>query len=126
VAGTRNVVAECLGKLTLLDPHTLMPELQKYLDCPSPLARSTVVTAIKFTITDQPQAIDSLLKECLGKFLNALQDTDINVRRVALVTFNSAAHNKPSLVRDLLLLPASATDTQRRVIASFFLNSITK
>lgn len=109
--GTRNVVAECLGKLTLLDPHTLMPELQKYLDCPSPLARSTVVTAIKFTITDQPQAIDGLLKECLGKFLNALQDSDINVRRVALVTFNSAAHNKPSLVRDLLLPPTAVNGT---------------
>lgn len=27
------------------------------------------------------------------------------MRRVALVTFNSAAHNKPSLVRDLLLPP---------------------
>ena len=51
--GTRNVVAECLGKLTLLDPTTLMPKLQSYLDCPSSLARSTVVTAIKFTITDQ-------------------------------------------------------------------------
>ena len=52
-----------------------------------------------------------ILKECLGKFLNALQDNDINVRRVALVTFNSAAHNKPSLVRDLLL-PAEANGTQ--------------
>ena len=51
--GTRNVVAECLGKLTLLDPSTLMPNLQNYLDCPSSWARSTVVTAIKFTITDQ-------------------------------------------------------------------------
>jgi cullin-associated NEDD8-dissociated protein 1 len=51
----------------------------------------------------KPQLIDNLLKECLGKFLNALQDADINVRRVALVTFNSAAHNKPSLVRDLLI-----------------------
>jgi cullin-associated NEDD8-dissociated protein 1 len=51
--GTRNVVAECLGKLTLLDPHLLMNKLQSYLDCSSPLARSTVVTAIKFTITDQ-------------------------------------------------------------------------
>lgn len=107
--GTRNVVAECLGKLTLLDPNTLMAKLQGYLDYPSSLARSTVVTAIKFTITDQPQAVDELLKECLGKFLNALQDSDINVRRVALVTFNSAAHNKPSLVRDLLL-PAPATN----------------
>lgn len=26
----------------------------------------------------------------------------MNVRRVALVAFNSAAHNKPSLIRDLL------------------------
>ncbi len=80
-----------------------MLKLQGYLDCPSPLARATVVTAIKFTITDQPQAIDGLLKECLARFLHALQDPDMNVRRVALVTFNSAAHNKPSLVRDLLL-----------------------
>jgi cullin-associated NEDD8-dissociated protein 1 len=101
--GTRNVVAECIGKLTLLDPQTLIPNLKVYLDSPSALARSTVVTAIKFTIIDQPQPIDILLKECLGKFLNALQDSDINVRRVALVTFNSAAHNKPSLIRDLLL-----------------------
>jgi cullin-associated NEDD8-dissociated protein 1 len=108
--GTRNVVSECLGKLTLLDPQNLITNLQGYLDSPSPLARSTVVTAIKFTITDQPQPIDSLLKSCLGKFLNAIQDSDINVRRVALVTFNSAAHNKPSLVRDLLLLQSSAAE----------------
>jgi cullin-associated NEDD8-dissociated protein 1 len=46
-----------------------------------------------------------MLKDCLGKFLNAMQDTNLNVRRVALVTFNSAAHNKPSLVRDLLMNP---------------------
>lgn len=51
--GTRNVVAECLGKLTLLDPVNLVAKLESYLDSPSALARSTVVTAIKFTITDQ-------------------------------------------------------------------------
>lgn len=33
----------------------------------SPLARSTVVTAIKFTIVDQPAPIDSLLKDCIGE-----------------------------------------------------------
>ena len=26
--GTRNVVAECVGKLTLLDPDTLLPRLK--------------------------------------------------------------------------------------------------
>jgi cullin-associated NEDD8-dissociated protein 1 len=51
--GTRNVVAECLGKLTLLNPTLLMPKLQEYLSSSSPYARSTVVTAVKFTITDQ-------------------------------------------------------------------------
>jgi cullin-associated NEDD8-dissociated protein 1 len=51
--GTRNVVAECIGKLTLLDPAELIVKLEGYLDSPSSLARSTVVTAIKFTITDQ-------------------------------------------------------------------------
>jgi hypothetical protein len=50
----------------------------------------------------QPQGIDQLLRACIGEFLQTLQDPDLNVRRVALVTFNSAAHNKPALIRDLL------------------------
>lgn len=33
----------------------------------SPHARSTVVTAVKFTIADQPQPIDALLKGCIGE-----------------------------------------------------------
>uniref|UniRef100_A0A1B6MPH3 Uncharacterized protein n=1 Tax=Graphocephala atropunctata TaxID=36148 RepID=A0A1B6MPH3_9HEMI len=100
--GTRNVVAECLGKLTLIDPPTLLPRLQESLSSESALMRTTVLTAVKFTISDQPQAIDPLLRVSMGKFLSALEDPDLNVRRVALVALNSAAHNKPSLVRDLL------------------------
>ncbi|KAL3888576.1 hypothetical protein ACJMK2_001063 [Sinanodonta woodiana] len=114
--GTRNVVSECLGKLTLIDPPTLLPNLKQHLGSPSPYTRSTVVTAIKFTITDQPQGIDSLLRSCIGDFLRTLQDPDINVRRVALVTFNSAGHNKPSLIRDLLetVLPHLYNETKVR------------
>lgn len=100
--GTRNVVAECLGKLALIDPIMLLPKLKSHLARPSALIRSTVITAVKFTISDQPQAIDALLRQNMGDFLEALHDNDLNVRRVALVAFNSAAHNKPSLVRDLL------------------------
>ena len=46
----------------------------------------------------------------------ALTDPDLNVRRVALVAFNSAAHNKPSLIRDLLrsMLPHLYNETQKR------------
>uniref|UniRef100_A0A2C9JF10 TATA-binding protein interacting (TIP20) domain-containing protein n=1 Tax=Biomphalaria glabrata TaxID=6526 RepID=A0A2C9JF10_BIOGL len=114
--GTRNVVSECMGKLTLVDPRNLIGSLQQHLNDASPLARSTVVTAIKFTISDQPQPIDPLLKTCIGDFLRTLQDEDLTVRRVALVTFNSAAHNKPSLIRDLLetVLPHLYNETKVR------------
>ncbi|XP_064931912.1 cullin-associated NEDD8-dissociated protein 1 [Columba livia] len=114
--GTRNVVAECLGKLTLVNPAELLPRLEKQLCSGSPHARSTVVTAVKFTIADQPQPIDALLKGCIGDFLKTLQDPDLNVRRVALALFNSAAHNKPSLIRDLLgaVLPSLYNETKVR------------
>ncbi|XP_075014647.1 cullin-associated NEDD8-dissociated protein 1-like isoform X5 [Calonectris borealis] len=126
--GTRSVVAECLGKLTLVNPSELLPRLKNQLSSGSPHARSTVVTAIKFTIADQPQPIDALLKRCIGDFLKTLQDPDLNVRRVALAMFNSAAHNKPCLIRDLLnaVLPSLYNETKvrreliREVAAVFF------
>jgi len=65
----------------------------------------------------QPQPIDAMLKQCMGNFLVALEDPDLNVRRVALVAFNSAAHNKPMLIRDLLdaVLPHLYAETKIKV-----------
>jgi len=114
--GTRNVIAECLGKLTLTDPEGLLPRLRAALNSPSALMRTTIVTAVKFTISDQHQTIDPLLKQCMADFLLTLQDDDLNVRRVALFAFNSAAHNKPLLIRDLLdsVLPQLYNETKVR------------
>lgn len=103
--GTRNVVAECLGKLALHNPVELLRRLLHYMRIDfteKPLARSTVVAAVKFTISDQPQQVDEVLRQCIGEFLSALQDSEIIVRRVALITLNSVAHHKPSLILDLL------------------------
>ena len=61
--GTRNVVSECLGKLTLLEPHQLLSRLRHGLTSPSPLMRATVLTALKFTISDQV---------CLYRFSDSL------------------------------------------------------
>ena len=65
----------------------------------------------------QVQPIDIQLRAVMGEFLLTLRDEDMNVRRVALVTFNSAAHNKPMLIRDLLseVLPLLYEETQVRV-----------
>lgn len=69
----------------------------------------------------QPSPIDPLLRQCIGEFLKTLQDPDLNVRRVALVAFNSAAHNKPSLIRDLLetILPQLYNETNIKVSIYF-------
>uniref|UniRef100_A0A2K6F4B7 Cullin associated and neddylation dissociated 1 n=1 Tax=Propithecus coquereli TaxID=379532 RepID=A0A2K6F4B7_PROCO len=82
--GTRNVVAECLGKLTLIDPETLLPRLKGYLISGSSYARSSVVTAVKFTISDHPQPIDPLLKNCIemGPFKHTVDD-GLDIRKAA-------------------------------------------
>ncbi|KAF6312598.1 putative cullin associated and neddylation dissociated 2 (putative) [Rhinolophus ferrumequinum] len=90
--GTRGVVAECLGKLVLVNPPFLLPRFQKQLAAGRPHTRSTVITAVKFLISDQPHPIDPLLKSFI------------------------AVHNKPSLVRDLLddILPLLYQETKIR------------
>ena len=45
--GSRNMVAECLGKLALLAPTTIVPSLAAKCDSPSYLSRWTVITAVK-------------------------------------------------------------------------------
>eukprot|EP00051_Salpingoeca_urceolata_P019516 m.285525 g.285525 ORF g.285525 m.285525 type:complete len:1495 (-) comp19434_c6_seq2:106-4590(-) len=104
--GTRNVVAECLGKLTLVDPSKLLA-LQAQLESASPLRRCTLITSVKYTLADQSSVANEHLRQALPHFFKAITDENVSVRRVALVTLNSAAHNRPALIRDLLpeLLP---------------------
>ncbi|CAG8508691.1 1192_t:CDS:10, partial [Dentiscutata heterogama] len=111
--GTRGVVAECLGKLTLANPNKFLPELQKRLRSDSAQTRGTVVTAIKFTFINQGQEYDELLRPLIVDFLSLIQDNDLNVRRLSLSTLNSAAHNKPYLIRNVLdqLLPLLYEET---------------
>ncbi|RUS15704.1 armadillo-type protein, partial [Endogone sp. FLAS-F59071] len=75
--GTRNVVAECLGKLTLTNPYKFLPELQKRLQSSSAQTRGTVVTAIKYTFTDQAQNYDDLLRPLIVEFLSLMRDNDL-------------------------------------------------
>ncbi|CAG8542306.1 10983_t:CDS:10 [Racocetra fulgida] len=94
--GTRGVVAECLGKLTLANPNKFLPELQKRLRSDSAQTRGTVVTAIKFTFINQGQEYDELLRPLIVDFLSSIQDNEL-----------------PYLIRDVLdqLLPLLYEET---------------
>ncbi|KAJ1560917.1 Cullin-associated NEDD8-dissociated protein 2 [Cladochytrium tenue] len=111
---TRSVVAECLAKLLVLDPASRLAPLQKQLGSPSAEIRATVVSAIRHTLTDQSagEDFDTLLAPSIVDFLR-IDDSELSVRQTSLATLNSAAHNKPYLIRSGLtqLLPRLYQET---------------
>ena len=60
--------------------------MQENLKSPSAHVRGTVVTALKYTISDQPQPIDSLLHECIADFLSTIGDPDLVRKGLKLTT----------------------------------------
>ncbi|KAF4635856.1 hypothetical protein G7Y89_g2236 [Cudoniella acicularis] len=95
----KTVGAECIGRLALIDPKTYMPLLQNYLRDPIPSIRAMIIQAIRYTLPDSDEAFDAVLKVSLIDMLKLmLGDKELENRRLALTTLNSAAHNKPDLI----------------------------
>jgi cullin-associated NEDD8-dissociated protein 1 len=87
----RNVVAECLGRLALLHPVTVLAALDEKASDPLALAHS----------------VDAHLGPVVPRFLGMMADPDRNVRKAAVVSLSAVAHHKPVLVASHLetLLP---------------------
>ncbi|EHL00542.1 putative Cullin-associated NEDD8-dissociated protein 1 [Glarea lozoyensis 74030] len=93
------VGAECIGRLSVIDPKTYMPQLQNYLRDPTPSVRAMIIQAIRYTLQDSDEAFDAVLRASLIEMLKLmLADTELENRRLALTTLNSAVHNKPDLI----------------------------
>ncbi|XP_078432582.1 cullin-associated and neddylation dissociated [Wolffia australiana] len=105
--GVRNVVAECLGKIALIDPQKLVPTLKARTLSSIPFTRATSVIAVKYAIVERPEKIDDILFHEISSFLMLIKDDDRHVRRAAVLALSTAAHNKPNLIKGLLpeLLP---------------------
>ncbi|WVZ77753.1 hypothetical protein U9M48_025580 [Paspalum notatum var. saurae] len=105
--GVRNVVAECLGKIALIEPKKLVPALKVRTSSPAANTRATVAIAIKYSIVERPEKIDEIMYSEISTFLMLIKDSDRHVRRAAVLALSTAAHNKPNLIKDLLpeLLP---------------------
>lgn len=105
--GVRNVVAECLGKIALIEPGKLVPALKERTSNPAAFTRATVVIAVKYSIVERQEKIDEILYPEISSFLMLIKDNDRHVRRAAVLALSTAAHNKPNLIKGLLpeLLP---------------------
>jgi len=87
----------------LISPSNLLPQLQKRVKEGSTLTRATVVTAIKYAVVDYPHDVDVPLAASISDFLRPLADKELDVRRASLLTLNYAAHNKPNIIRPVLV-----------------------
>eukprot|EP00047_Mylnosiga_fluctuans_P004072 m.232562 g.232562 ORF g.232562 m.232562 type:complete len:1239 (+) comp12377_c0_seq1:72-3788(+) len=110
--GSSDSVGECLGKLALVSPDALVPDLVARLASPSPLVRSVMIVAIKVVVclVDPIPLYVSALRQALA----CLSDADPEVRRKALIAFNATAHNRPETLVDLLpeMLPRLYDETK--------------
>lgn len=73
-----------------------------------------VISALRYTFSDTDTTYDMYLQPIIVPMLTTmLNETDLDNRRIALTTFNSAAHNKPGLIMPHLgeLLPLALKET---------------
>ncbi|KAI6245159.1 Cullin-associated NEDD8-dissociated protein 1, C-terminal part [Erysiphe necator] len=95
----KGVGAECIGRLVIISPKMYLPEIQSYLSDPKPSVRAMAIQAIRYTLVDGDTPFEKIISKSIVDILSAmLRDNDIENRRLALATLNSAAHNKPGLV----------------------------
>jgi len=88
--------------------------LQSLLNNNSPVLRAIAVQALRYTLPDENEAFDTVLKGYLVDMLKTmLGDPEMEIRRHAMSTFNSASHNKPELILGHLnqLLPFVMNET---------------
>ncbi|KAH8715963.1 Cullin-associated NEDD8-dissociated protein 1, C-terminal part [Beauveria bassiana] len=108
------VCAECVGRLATLDPTNFMPKLQTLLKNKSTGVRAMAVQAVRYTLPECDEAFDAVLRNMLiDMLLIMLQDEDMEIRRLAMSTLNSAAHNKPDFILPHLgqLMPFVLTES---------------
>ncbi|KAF2734509.1 TIP120-domain-containing protein [Polyplosphaeria fusca] len=114
VEDNKAIGSECIGRLAIIDPKTYLPQLQSFLGDRKASVRGMVISALRFTLADTDETYDEYLKPIVIPMLvQMLQEPDLENRRLALTTFNSAMHNKPDVILPALdqLLPIAMKET---------------
>ncbi|KAF4974989.1 hypothetical protein FZEAL_8173 [Fusarium zealandicum] len=98
-ADNKVVCAECVGRLVTLDPSVFIPRLQTLLKDESLGIRGMAVQAVRYTLPESDETFDAMLRNVLiDMLLTMLQDSDMDIRRLAMTTLTTAARSKPDLI----------------------------
>jgi cullin-associated NEDD8-dissociated protein 1 len=109
----RGMVAECLGRMIVIDHSGLLAQIEKLYSSTSAFTRALAVTALRFTLAGGPEVL-AALKSQLSKFIPLLKDTDLNVKRQAVLTISSIANSNVELLAEVLkkdILPVLYKET---------------
>ena len=66
------MVAECLGRLCVIHPSTLFPLIKQQIRSDSAAVRCTVVTSVKFMISEEKTTFDAELQANIGEKIELL------------------------------------------------------
>ena len=101
----RTIVAECLGVLTTMLPDHIVPVLlQLSEDEADKLSRRMIGNALRCSLsrsTSSPAALQAVAAT-MHRFLPLLQDSDLDVKRAALLMVNTAVHHNLGTVEEHL------------------------
>ncbi|KAL4722942.1 hypothetical protein ACLX1H_010182 [Fusarium chlamydosporum] len=98
-ADNKVVCAECVGRLVTLDPAVFVPRLQALLENQSLGIRGMAVQAVRYTLPESDEVLDAMLRDVLiSMLLTILQDSDMDIRRLAMTTLTTAARTKPDMI----------------------------
>ncbi|QPC79218.1 hypothetical protein HYE68_009970 [Fusarium pseudograminearum] len=98
-ADNKVVCAECVGRLVTLDPAVFVPRLQDLLEDKSLGIRGMAVQAVRYTLPESDEVLDAMLRDVLiSMLLTILQDSDMDIRRLAMTTLTTAARTKPDMI----------------------------
>ena len=111
--GVQNVVGECLGQLLRLEPEHTIERLVALAGTKSPVTRGTVVTALKFSMSQEAlsdmkrsKALKGALSPLtVSRILGLIEDEESHeVRKRAVQALNAVARADVSLLLDVFQL----------------------
>jgi len=82
----RAEVAECLGGLAKIEPEKTIKFLHDSLSSKTPFTRAVAVGALRYSLSDEVQEV---VGTRFGQFLRMFEDSDLEVRRQAVLTFEA-------------------------------------